>query len=109
VLRFCVKRDRRGRGIAVFSRGRRLVIAASTGRRHTARRIHRGSRSRSVRRRYGRRVRRLGRRTLMVRGRRSTLVFGVRRGRVRYVAVADRRIARKRSTLRRYIRFARLR
>jgi hypothetical protein len=108
VLRYCIKRDRRGRGVAVFDRRRRLRLAASSGRRHTTRGIHRGSRSRSLRRRYGSRVRRLGRRTLIVRGRRSTLVFGVRRGRVRYVAVADRRISR-RSTLRRYIRLARLR
>jgi hypothetical protein len=42
----------------------------------------------------------------MVAPRRRPVVFRTRRGRVRYIAVADRRVARSARVLRRYLRIA---
>jgi hypothetical protein len=57
-----------------------------------------------LRRRFPR-ERRLGR-GLFRAGPRSRRIFGTRRGRVRFVAVAERRLLRNRRTLRRYLRRA---
>lgn len=106
VWRYCVRerKPRVGKVAAVFTRRGRVGLVASTARAHEALGITPGSRSGRVRRiarPYGRGVwvRRVGRG-----GRR--MVYGVRRGRVRFVAVASRSVAAKRSTLRRYVRLA---
>jgi hypothetical protein len=100
VVRWCVT-GTRGRVSAVFSRpgprGRaRLVV--STARRHTAGRPGR------VARRFPR-ARRLSRGVYRG-GPRSRRVFGVRRGRLRFVGVADTRLLRNPKALRRYLRRA---
>jgi DNA-binding beta-propeller fold protein YncE len=84
ILQWCVSGSR-GRVSAVFSRpGRRgrARLVVSTVRRHTRRGARRSA------------------------GRRSRRVVGVRRGRVRFVGVADRRLLRDRRALRRYLRRA---
>jgi hypothetical protein len=101
------RRNRKAKVVAVFTRRRRVGLVVSTARGHRAFRIGRGARSRRLRGRtvrFGRglRVRRVGRR-----GRR--IVYGVRRGKVSYVAVATRPVARSRKRLRAYLRLARVR
>jgi hypothetical protein len=73
----------------VFSR-RRARLIVTTGRRHRAHRLRPGSSRRALRRAYPRR-RRIARRLYVARlG--SRLLIGVGRHRVRYLAVADRRV-----------------
>jgi triacylglycerol esterase/lipase EstA (alpha/beta hydrolase family) len=101
--RWCVKRSS-GRVIAVFSRrsprGRsRLVVTTARG--HRMRRVGRGVSTRRLLRRF-RHARRISRRLYRA-GPHSRRLFGVRRGRVRFVAVADRRLIRNRPALRRYL------
>ena len=88
-LRFCVRGGRRGRLIAVLDRRGRARLVATTARGHRLRGVGPGSPAR-----------RLGAR------RRGRVLFGVRRGRVRYVAVVDRRLLRNRRLLRSYLRAA---
>jgi endoglycosylceramidase len=102
--RWCVKRSKR-RVTAVFSkRGRsgRALLVGTTATRHRMRGVGPGARGRTLRRRFPR-ARRLTR-TIFAAGPHSRRLFGVRRGRVRFVAVADRRLLRKPTTLRRYLR-----
>jgi hypothetical protein len=106
--RYCVK-GRSGRVTAVFSsrssRGRaRLVTTTAPG--HGNRGVRVGSRSGRFRAAYPR-ARRIGR-GLYRAGPRSPRLFGIRRGRVRFIAVADRRLLRpgKRRSLRRYLAYA---
>jgi hypothetical protein len=90
VWRWCVAGG--GRVTAVFSRTGRTALVASTGRRHRARgvgrrRVGRGTRARALRRAFPRR-RVVGRGVVAPRpGRSGRMLFGVRRGRVRWVAV----------------------
>jgi putative CocE/NonD family hydrolase len=103
-LRYCVKRSR-GRVTAVFgSRSLRarakLVVTTAAG--HGNRRVRVGSKASRFRRSYPNRVR-IDRGLYRAR-RGSPRLFGVRRGRVRFIAVASRRVA-----LRRYLRIAGLR
>ena len=102
-LRYCVKRSRRARALAVFDRRRRARLVATTGRGHRVRGIGRGSLAKRLR---ARGARSLGRGVLTGRARRGRVLFGVKRGRVRYVAVVDRRLLRKRRVLRSYLRRA---
>jgi hypothetical protein len=105
--RWCVegRRNRRAKAVALLTRRGRVGLVASTARGHQGRRI----RGTSVRR-LRRQTRPFGR-GLLVRsaGRRARIVYGVRRGRVRYVAVATRSVARSRASLRRHVRLAGLR
>ena len=106
VHHWCVKRSR-GRVSAVFSGasargGVRLVT--TTGPRHVLRTIGRGARVGRLHRRFPA-ARRLGRGLLRA-GPRSARVFGTRGGRVRYVAVASRRLLGRPRQLRRYLRRA---
>jgi hypothetical protein len=104
--RYCVKRSR-GRVTAVFSsRSRRAKarLITTTARLHRTRRIGRGARFRSVVRRFPRR-RRIAR-GLYRASPRSRRIFGVRRRRVRFVGVADKRLLHHPRTLRRYLRRA---
>ena len=88
--RWCVKRGR-GTVRAAFSSKGRVALVAATSRRYGNRRLRPGMRMR------GNGLRRL-------RGGRR--VIGLRRGRVRFIAVTTPRVARNRKLLRRYVRFA---
>jgi hypothetical protein len=106
---YCVKgkKNRKAKVVTVFTGGSPKVgLVASTARRHTGRGIGpraRASRLRGTKRvRGGLRVRRFGRRGVK-------LVYGVRRGRVRFVAVASRSVARSPKRLRAYLKLARVR
>jgi hypothetical protein len=101
--RFCVKGGVGSVRAALSRRGRALLVA-TTAPGHRKRRVHAGSRSRSFRRAFPHR-RRIGR-GLYRAGRRSRLVIGIRRGRVRFLATANRRLVRHPRTLRRYLRYA---
>jgi hypothetical protein len=103
---YCVKgkKNRKARAAAVFTRTGKVGLVMSNARLHKGTRLGRGARVRrlSGTRRVsgGLRVRRIGRRG-------AKLVYGVRRGRVRYVAVAARSVARKPKRLRAFLRLAR--
>jgi dienelactone hydrolase len=101
--RWCVKGGG-GSVRAAFSPRGRGVLVATTARGHRGRGVHRGSRLRRLRRSYPRR-RALGRRLYRA-GPRSARLIGVRRGRVRFMAVASRRVIRNRRALRAYLRYA---
>jgi hypothetical protein len=101
--RWCVKGGR-GTVSAAFTRRGRVALVATTAPRHGNRRIHPGTRVRALRRAY-RRTRALGR-TLLRANPRSPRLFGVRRGRVRYIAVTSRATIRNRRTLRARLRYA---
>jgi len=101
--RWCVKGGR-GRVSAAFTRRGRVALVATTAPHHGNRRVHPGSRVRTLARAYPH-LRALGR-GLVRAGPRSPRLFGVRRGRVRYVAVASRGIIGRRGTLRAYLRYA---
>ncbi|MFN2616770.1 MAG: LVIVD repeat-containing protein [Thermoleophilaceae bacterium] len=106
VYRWCVKRSK-GRVTAVFSRRSphgRIRLVASTARLHGMRGVHRGVRVRRLLRRFPH-ARRVTRGVYRL-TRRSRRVFGTRRGRVRFVAVVDRRVLRSHRALRRYMRRA---
>jgi hypothetical protein len=96
--RWCVEGG--GRVVAAFTKGGRVALVGTTGARHRHRRIRPGSSARLVRRTFPRRV--VLTRRLVRAGPHSGRLFGVRRGKVRYIAVASRRV----SKLRRYLRLA---
>jgi hypothetical protein len=101
--RWCVKG---GKGIvaAAFSRRGRVALVATTAPRHGNRNIHPGARTKALRRAYPRR-RAIGR-TLVRAGPRSPRLLGIRRGRVRFIAVTSRATIRKHKTLGAYLGFA---
>jgi hypothetical protein len=101
--RWCVKGGK-GTVSAVFTRRGRVALVTTTAPRHGNRRIHPGTRLRTLSRAYPRR-RRVGR-ALVRANRKSPRLFGVRRGRVRYVAVTRRRTIARPRTLRRFLRYA---
>jgi hypothetical protein len=105
VWRWCVG-GRGGKVLAVFTPGERVGLVASTAPRHRARGVGTGALSRRLRGR----ARRFGK-GLLVRsaGRGTKLVYGVRGGRVRFVAVASRSVSRTPARLRGYLRLAGLR
>ena len=100
---YCVKGSS-GRVSAVFSRRGRVALVATTARVHGNRGVRPGSSVRAVRRAYSR-SRALGR-SLYRANPGSPRLIGFRRGRVRFLAVADRRLLRSRSALRRHLRLA---
>ena len=102
--RYCVKRSR-GRVTAVFGRRGRVELVTTTARGHGNRRVRPGRSARSLRA-YPRR-RRLAR-GLFRASPRGARVIGVRKGKVRFVGVASKRVLRKpnRPVLRRYLRRA---
>ena len=106
VWRWCVAGG--GRVTAVFSRRGRAALVASTAPRHRARGVGRGTRARRVRRAFPHR-RMLGRGLVLARRGRTRVVFGVRRGRVRYVAVPGRRVPARGRSIPRLLRRAGLR
>jgi hypothetical protein len=99
--RWCVARSR-GVVRAVFTPRRRVALVATTAAGHRSSRLRPGARVRHPRRRaLSRGVYRAGPR--------SRKLIGVRRGRVRYLAVASRSLLRHPARLRAYLRRARLR
>ena len=104
--RYCAdgksNRNRRARRVmSVFTKTGKLGLVVSTVRDHKGRRVGTGARARRVRRGTtplgrGLRVRRLPRG--------ARLVYGIRRGRVRYVAVATRKVGGNRKRLRTHLR-----
>ncbi len=110
VYRYCVKGDSKARGFAAFDKGgKRLRLAATNARRHKVRGLGRGNRTSSVRRKFRGRVRSLGRGRLLVRTKSGGVVFGSRKGKVTYVALLDRSVARSRRLSRNYLKLAKLR
>jgi S-formylglutathione hydrolase FrmB len=101
--RWCVERSR-GAVRAVFSPRGRVALVATTAPGHRASRVHPGGGARIFSRAYP------GRRALLVgvyrAGPRSRKLIGVRRGRVRYLAVASARLLRSPGPLRAYLRRA---
>jgi hypothetical protein len=81
-----------------------VALVTTTARVHGNRGVRPGASVRALRRAYSRR-RALGR-GLYRANRRSPRVIGVRKGRVRFVAVASRSLLRNRRALRRYLRLA---
>ena len=106
VYRYCVDRRPKRKVVAVFTRAKKVGLIASTAIGHTtAGHIGPGDRSRRLRgktRRFGKayRIRRAGSRRI---------VYRVRKGRIRYVAVATRSVAKSPRRLRAYLRLAGLR
>jgi hypothetical protein len=98
--RYCVRGG--GRALVAFDGRGRAVLVASTAKGHRIGRIRRGSRNRTLRRAapglhpIGRGVRTGSRRY-------RTSVFGVKRGKVRFVGVASRGLIGHRRTLARYV------
>jgi hypothetical protein len=96
VWRYCVRGG--GRVLLVFSKRKRVAFVASTARRHRRQGVGPSTtvrRLRAVFRRVG--VRALAGGLRVRRGSSRQVLFGTRRGRVRYVAVADRRTLARRS------------
>ena len=89
--RYCVKRSK-GTVTAVFSRRGRVALVVTTARGHGNRGLRPGSPARLVRRAYPRRQRIA--RGLYRANPRSLRLIGVRGGRVRFFAVASRRLLR---------------
>jgi hypothetical protein len=112
VWRWCARRAKnRGKKIvaALDRKGRVQLVGSNAHGHRTSRaglRMRVGLRSRKLRGK----VRRFGKRTFIRRaGRRARFVYGVRRGRVSFVAVATRGVTKNRTTLRRYLKLAGLR
>ena len=103
--RWCVKGGRGAVSAAFDARGR-VALVATTAPRHGNRRIHPGTGVRTLKRAYPR-SRALGR-GLVRANRRSPRLLGVRRGRVRFIAVAAPRTIARRKTLRTYLRRVRV-
>ncbi len=91
---------------ALLTADGRLSLAAASGRGYRALRVRPGAKSKRLKGRarpFGRGVRA----TKLRRG--SRIVFGVRRGRVTFVAVASREASRTRASLRHHLSLAGLR
>jgi hypothetical protein len=105
-FQYCVK-GAGGRVTAVFSsrskRGK-VRLVTTTARRHGNRGLGVGSRASRFRRAYPNR--RLVTKGIYRARKGSRRLFGVRRGRVRFIAVADKGLARRPRSLRRYLRLA---
>ncbi len=107
-LRWCVEGSS-GKVVAVFSksaRGARARLVVSSAPRHQLRSAGRGMRVRTLRQRFPG-LRRLAPGVYRA-GPRSRTIFGVRRGRVHYIALAERRVIGDRAELVRYLRRANL-
>jgi len=99
--RWCVKGSK-GVVSAAFDRKGRVALVTTTAAAHGNRKVRPGSTLARLRRSY-RRGRSLSA-TLFRANRRSPRLFGVRRGKVRFIAVTSRRTITRRKTLRAYLR-----
>lgn len=107
VLRYCVRGG--GSVLAAFDAGGRVVLAATTAPGHRRLKLGRGSSAKALQRRFGRRLRSAAPGVRRVAsGSSRQLLFGVRRGKVTFLAVADRALLRDRTALRRQLRRAAL-
>ncbi|MBA3746884.1 MAG: exo-alpha-sialidase, partial [Solirubrobacterales bacterium] len=109
VLRFCVKGG--GSVLAAFTTKGRVGFAATTAKGHKRQGIGRGSTMKSLRRAYGKRLRRVVSGVYRVGGTSKSsahLVFGVRKSKVTFVAVADTKLVKSARTLRTQLRRAAL-
>ena len=105
VLRFCVKDG--GKVLIAFSPKGTVQLAATTAKGHRRLRIGKGATEKALRRAFGRRVRSAGSGLRRISGGPSQqLVFGVRRGRVTFVAVANHTLIADRKALRTQLRRA---
>ena len=105
VLRFCVQGG--GSVLAAFDAAGRLSFAATTAPQHRRLGIGRGSSVKALQRRFGRRLRSAAPGVRRVAsGSSRQLLFGVRAGRVTFVAVADSALLRRRTALRTQLRRA---
>jgi C-terminal binding-module, SLH-like, of glucodextranase len=102
VYRYCVKGG--GRVLVVFSKQGRSRLIITTARGHKVRGVRSGTTVERFRRAF-RAAPRAGR-GLYLTSRRSHVVIGTRKGRVRFVAVADRRLANSARQLRSHLRQA---
>jgi hypothetical protein len=104
VWRYCVRREKKARAMIVFDKRGRARLVATNAKRHRFRGVGPGSRAGKVRR--ARRTRSVGR-GLSLRG--GKVVYKIRKGKVRFVAVAHPKITRKPAKLRRFVKQTRLR
>jgi hypothetical protein len=101
--RWCVKGGK-GTVSAAFDRKGRVALVTTTAPHHGNRRIHPGTTTRALSHAYPR-GRAVGR-ALLRANPRSPRLFGIRRGKVRYVAVTSRRTIARHRTLVAYLRYA---
>jgi hypothetical protein len=101
---WCVKGGK-GKVTAAFDSHGRVALVTTTAPRHGNRGTHPGTSTRALRRAYHR-LRRLSS-TLLRANPRSPRLFGIRRHKVRFVAVTRRRTIARHKTLRAYLRYAR--
>ncbi len=108
VLRYCVKGG--GSVLAAFTKAGRVGFAATTAAGHKRQGIGRGSSLTALRRKYGKRLRTVAPSVYRVAGVKAArhVVFGVRKGRVTFVAVADTKLVSSPRTLRTQLRRAAL-
>ncbi len=107
VLRYCVAKG--GVALAAFTSKGRVGFAATTGARHTRLGIGRGSTQKALRRKFAGRLHTVLPGIYRVSGKNSKhLLFGVRRGKVTFVGLADATLIAKRSALRTQLRRAAL-
>ncbi|MEA2154875.1 MAG: hypothetical protein QOE11_1015, partial [Solirubrobacteraceae bacterium] len=105
VLRYCVKGG--GSVLVAFDARGRVALAATTARGHRRLKIGRGSSSKALARRFAGRLRSVAPGVRRVAsGSSRQLLFGVRGGKVTFVAVADTALLRNRSALRTQLRRA---
>jgi hypothetical protein len=106
VLRYCVRGG--GSVLAAFDARGRVSLAATTAPAHRRLKVGRGSPARTLQRRFGRRLRNAapGGVLRVAGGPSRQLLFGVRRGKVTFVAVAGPALLRDRAALRRQLRRA---
>jgi hypothetical protein len=98
VLRYCVKGG--GSVLVAFDAKGRVALAASTARGHRRTKIGRGSSEKALKKQFGHRLRSAGAGVRRVAsGPSKGVLFGVRRSKVTFVAVADAALVRKRSAL----------
>jgi hypothetical protein len=98
VLRYCVTGG--GSVVAAFDSTGRVTLAGTTAKGHRRLKIGNGSRLSALRRTFGRRLRAIGPGVPRVSGGSPQAIFGARRGKVTFVAVADRVLVRNRKALR---------
>ena len=108
VLRFCVTGG--GSVLAAFTPMGRVGFAATTAKGHKRQGIGRGSTLRSLQRKHGKRLRRVLPGVYRVAGTKTSqhAVFGVKKGRVNFVAIADTKLVRSTKALRTQLRRAAL-
>jgi hypothetical protein len=108
VLRYCVKGG--GSVLAAFATKGRVGFAATTAKGHKRQGIGRGSSLTSLRHKFGKRLRTVVPGVYRVTGAKASqhLLFGVRKGKVNFVAVGDVKLVKTAKTLRTQLRRAAL-